>query len=763
MGRTIEMGTPKRTGDVRSAAVFRVVADWVNDSSGAGAKHRAGASMDSGDSTVLRSGNEVCAQWSAASADANRMNDMSARWHADVQALEAAAMLFWTNRVEEAEAICRTGMAAAPPPPGGRDMRGAFAATGALFGVVTGLSMMEKDTFASALPRFQAAETILKDGDQWTLTKLNRGVCSVACGILLCMQMKFIQGAWQLLGAYRVLRKQTSELESLGVELGMERPFVRSVALCLVGSKQMVTSMLPPAAAKILPAQLIAGDRDTGLKMLRQCADEGGIMRFNATHLLLTYQINMRMLWFEPWDDASFAECERLISAVEQRLGRKTLFFGSKRAELLGLRHEPLTAVDLYEQLTREPTLSAPLLQTTLNWGRVKHLLAGLRWEEAADIARRTVGILTGGGKRTSVIATAMSAACIYTVVGEQKSADEMIALCTRLRDEAGKKKKWQGMDKKALGELANIEVGKPHTLWDLLGMMLDNYCFASMAAADLDTVAALLLVERRKGTEMTHFGESGPLQVDFVTALMYLQRSDTEVDPKQRLVCAPTSALACLPSHTVRSAPQEYASIARRKIEACIALDPKLDGKGAAAFVASKTRLNQGRVLTALTMAQRSSEFGPYEFPMLQLKKARRTQPTFRRGAPRRHLPPPARRCAPTAPLCTRSSTSVPARWSAATRERSRCRSPLVRTQSGNGTARVPSASPCSSRRPATLEWSGRGTRRRRSSPNGLATRRSSPCAASFLRCGAARLSSRGRATLAGSRRKARSACATG
>ena len=364
------------------------------------------------------------------------------RWRADTQLVEQLICAFFANRWDEAAALCSRGAAQPPLPPDEhlapngdrfRDTRGSVAMVHALLTTARGIMEVERDSLSRALPSLFAAEQLLSETEPWVAQQLMRGLCEASIGGLLLMQRRYAKGAWHMLKAYSALRHLS--IASLLEYDGMEGPVVRSLALYFLGGKAIVLGLLPPTVTRFFPGFTSRGDRQQGLSMLRQCADEDGVFAPFARDALLAYHVALKEVFLLPWTSADWAEVDQLTAAADDAFGRTSMPFATKIAAVHGWRHQPAVALGRITEITLDPGLATmPFLQAMLRMEQANYHLATLEWRQAARQIQAGFKLFEARGKRSGVPAMCALAARIFTAVGDDDGARECISIAMALR-----------------------------------------------------------------------------------------------------------------------------------------------------------------------------------------------------------------------------------------------------------------------------------------------------------------------------------------
>ena len=383
------------------------------------------------------------------------------RWDADQLMVARLTDLLYTNRIAEAEEVCRQG-AETPVPTGEgvRDLRGAFAMMAAMFSVMHGLARGAKDQLKTSLPRMLAADALLAQAEPWLLQQLMRSCCVATIGGLQCMQYNFVTGGVLLFKSYRMLKPAVGGVENLGADCAPhERPIIRSLGLYLQGVKQVLTPMAHPTAAKMLKG-MWAGDQPRGLQLLRTCIAEGGVFAPGAMDMLLAYHCDgPKECCCDVWSAADFDECDALVRRAAARWGDGTLVFAPREATLLGFKRRPRDAAARLARLRlHEPTVAAqPLMVSMLLLGEARFLCGALDLSGAAARARAAVAQLAAAGKHNTVPTASLCCVLLHLAAGEEGAARAVLGELEALKARCAKKK-WSKPDKQSLALCAKYQ-----------------------------------------------------------------------------------------------------------------------------------------------------------------------------------------------------------------------------------------------------------------------------------------------------------------
>ena len=333
------------------------------------------------------------------------------RWLADEALFSEVTRCFYSNQLAAAEELCRTGMTQPPLPAEHhvasngdrfRDTRGSVAMIYALLSTTRGIMSMERDNLSKALPGLFAADRLLQESEVWVAQQLMRGVCEASIGGVMLAQRRIVKGAWRMLKAYGALR-HVSISSMLHFE-GMESRVVRSTALYFLGTKALITELLPPAVVRRLPGFSGSSGWEQGLQMLRQCRAEGGLFKPMAMDTLLIFHIGFAETLLIPRAAADWDEIASITAEADALFGPTSMITAPKIAACLGLRRDAAAGLARVSAAAADPRLACmPMLEGMLQMDAVNYCLALLQWRDAAQRMRAIVQGMLSRKKKSGV------------------------------------------------------------------------------------------------------------------------------------------------------------------------------------------------------------------------------------------------------------------------------------------------------------------------------------------------------------------------
>ena len=103
-----------------------------------------------------------------------------------------------------------------------RDVRGAFALMHAMVAVLRGIASLANDQLDECMARLQAADALACRDCEWVGKPVVRGVCTLAIGLVQCMQHQLVAGAWNILRSWqwiKHLKGEALEYDGVGREV----------------------------------------------------------------------------------------------------------------------------------------------------------------------------------------------------------------------------------------------------------------------------------------------------------------------------------------------------------------------------------------------------------------------------------------------------------------------------------------------------------------------------------------------------------------
>ena len=351
------------------------------------------------------------------------------RWEEDVAAMRRGTCLYLSNDLAAAEELFSRGMAGheqasrkdeAVAVEGSeessadddilkRDTRGAYALQYAIVGLMRGAGSLANDQLEECLNRLWEADRLAALDTAWVGRNVVRGTCTLAAGLVLCMQREVVRGVWNIVRSWqwlRHLRRDALEYDGVGREI------VRSAALMSLGAFALILSLLPQHLVRA--ASWSTGfeiDRASGLSMLRVCQQEGGIYAPIAALAWLVFHIDTKTFLGEAQAPEELLECKELL-AWGSTVCDSSLFFGILEADLHACNRHLEAALEVIKHLSTLPALlELKAIGAVLQYKKALYHLAALEFDAAAASFALSQKIYKAAGRRSLGPAMACHAA----------------------------------------------------------------------------------------------------------------------------------------------------------------------------------------------------------------------------------------------------------------------------------------------------------------------------------------------------------------
>eukprot|EP00947_MAST-08B_sp_MAST-8B-sp1_P000601 g601.t1 len=390
-------------------------------------------------------------------------------WQDFMDQMNHGTSLLFVNKYADAEEVFKKGMewsdGRARSKPGERDLRSAFALEWALVSVVKGMASLSNDQLDECLARLWTCDALAQKAEAWVGRKVVRGICVLQAGMIQLMQHSFVKGVVNVLRSWQWIK--CLKKEALNFQ-GQEHYAVRSASLLIIGSAQIIISLLPPTMLKLASwFSGFEGDRADGLAMLETCYREGGMLAPFAASTWAAYQLDTKTFLGERQTADDFKRCRRLFRWAARRYPNSILF-GIMEADLYGCaERDVVKARELLEHLAPHVGDELKAIHSVVDYKKALYLLADLRFEDAAECFKSSMQVYIDVGRRSMVPFMAMYAtlsykfaATMHDLESPERAANEEAArgmIDVVLRSRALNKKKWGRQDQWAFRMLAQF------------------------------------------------------------------------------------------------------------------------------------------------------------------------------------------------------------------------------------------------------------------------------------------------------------------
>jgi len=357
----------------------------------------------------------------------------------------------FTNRFEQSEKTLQEGMERSPSQiQGDHDLRGAFALIYALVSVMRGIATFADDQLIECESRLKRADELACKDDAWVGRKVVRGICTIQIGVIQILQQSYVKGFFNVIKSWGWIKS----LESEGLTyVGKETEVVRSAALFTLGIFYLLLGLLPPTSMKVASwLSGFPGDRAEGIRMIRTCWEEGGVLAPWAALSLLAYHVDTKTFLGEPLNEDEILLTTNVLKFADEHYPG-SLFFAGLKSDFYAVTQRD---IPLARKLNEEegPKLSAyPALTWVWNYKRGMYAVTDLDWYEAGKFFRTSSLVYIEVGRRSMVPAmSAFSLICFAQSAIEGKDVEDsklqFEEMLERLEEyRSMKKKNWQRQD----------------------------------------------------------------------------------------------------------------------------------------------------------------------------------------------------------------------------------------------------------------------------------------------------------------------------